>query len=226
MFKRCLSIFLAGVLAFSSAVSPYCAYAEAVYTESLGFSDVLTEVDPSVNGEGSTGEASGAFALDESAAAEGQDIESDESAENLISSESADGGSSAVLPEDIIDYIYIDQSVLALGDVQYIAVAFKKPINQCILPELELSDSSGGVHKVAASAVNDGAALFEVAYNDQSCTLSYEGQESPVSPPVHLRESISTSQVFRKPIRPIASTLLILKPQGLLARVMKAGFLR
>lgn len=174
MFKRCLSIFLAGVLAFSSAISPYCAYAEAVYTESLGFSDVLTEVDPSVNGEGSTGEASGAFALDESAAAEGQDIESDESAENLISSESADGGSSAVLPEDIIDYIYIDQSVLALGDVQYIAVAFKKPINQCILPELELSDSSGGVHKVAASAVNDGAALFEVAYNDQSCTLSYE----------------------------------------------------
>ena len=172
--RRLLALWLSALMAVSSILSPVAAYAETL-NEQEQIAETLSLLEDSSSDEQES--AGDTAATDGPASSE--TVVSEE-AKTLESTVAADGGESDAAPDeetdvplDNIEYVYIDQQVIELGEDEYVSVGFADEAGVLETARLQFVDSNGNAYACDASAVDANAALFSINFANQDQALSY-----------------------------------------------------
>ena len=172
--RRLLALWLSALMAVSPILSPVAAYAETL-NEQEQIAETLSLLEDSSSDEQES--AGDTAATDDLVPSE--TVVSEE-AKTLESTVAADGGESDAAPDeetdvplDNIEYVYIDQQVIELGEDEYVSVGFADEAGVLETAQLQFVDSNGNAYACDASAVDANAALFSINFADQDQALSY-----------------------------------------------------
>ena len=185
--KKFSSVFLSVALVIG--LMPCAAYAEqpADAKDDVAQSAVAQELNSeNIDAQGDDGDVA-AYGDDEDFAVEADDSASegegtdvvywgdDDVAENSAKAEGQDTTDSVagqVADTSAFEFIYVDQKSVAIGETQSIAVSFVNP-QSAAGSVLYYQKQDGEVQSVEASKAADGAALFEIPFNNAAACGTY-----------------------------------------------------
>jgi uncharacterized protein YjdB/N-acetylmuramoyl-L-alanine amidase len=168
--RRLLAITLSTLLVVNPVLSPIASYAETV-SEQEAVAETLAQLDESSSEEDSDAAASVTDDAAESAGASAADDGSAESTDAATAVMAEEGETEASL--DNLEYVYIDDQIVSLGEDNYIAVGFAESVGNVTSAKLYLTDSNGKSYTLDATAVDGTGALFTANFSGEDQTLNY-----------------------------------------------------
>lgn len=175
MFKPVISLCTASILVLSSVLTPYTAFAEVVTPEANEFADIPAEEKVASSCDSAQDAELDSVELNEGAAGSMDAVKAGAIGSEQVPSLNAQSESDVRIlnAEETIDFVYIDQSVNALGSKQYIAISLRGIEGDITSAVLQLIDEEGVDHSYGSVAQNGSSVLFEMEYTEDAQALSY-----------------------------------------------------
>lgn len=174
--KRVAVVLLSSYLALAPVLEPIAAWAATDDSVTVYDSAVADEITDAAVAADDTA----ADRLDGETYVSGEDgIATDDLAAALddssfaVDKEPADTLSSL----DLLEYVYLDQQIVAVGDTQNIAMALKDTATTFTSATIELADETGQTTTADATKLVDNTVLFELPYTEDSQAHSYTIQK-------------------------------------------------
>ena len=180
LIKRMVAGLLSTVLVASSLLQPLAVYAETVIVEqaTAEASDVDGDgAEPAeVQEEGSpqpdAGEdQSGSSPVPANAVV---DAPQDEATESVAADSDLSDEGTVPLDLSAVEFVYVDQSVVSVGDTQHIAIGVVSLGGTVTSATLELVDSQGQASFAEAENIVDASMLFSIAYTEDAQADAYQ----------------------------------------------------
>lgn len=172
--KRVLAICLAALLAFTPVLQPFVVYAESTGTAPTSEVAGSSSISSSEQMGSLPDEIVSTEDAPDSLVADSSEQEAIDQTDQDTSSALDDAGEmdevSAPQPEEMdissVAYVYVDQSVLAIGDTQYIVIGFNGLCDSLSAAQISLRSTQHELITVNSSKVIDDAALFEIEFSE------------------------------------------------------------
>lgn len=172
MLRRSFTAVMSAILLCSSVVSPFSAYAEnAMDLSGSGLNTITEESGESTDIRGESVDLDVVPNGAEEENIGGSPAELDFEAEEDSLTFESEG--KTVSSSEVLEYVYVDQSVISLGEVQYIALSFNTEFEELCAASIELTGEDGSALLVEASGIAGHAALFEIEFDSPSSALAY-----------------------------------------------------